>query len=110
MEVKFVEIRTSIDNEDEARKIAERLLSKHVVASCHVSSADTYYYWDSKYVQDHEWEVRALTATTHIEIVRNTMFAEHYYDCSEFIVTPIIYTTPQFGKWIMDSIIPLTKK
>lgn len=107
MTVDFVEIRTSIDSKEEARKIAQRLLTKHVCASVHIREASTHYYWEGKYVDDLEWEISILTKYSHINLVRNTINAEHYYVCSEFIVIPIVHTTKEFGQWIDDSITDL---
>lgn len=103
MNYEFVTIRTAIDNIDSADRISKKLVSKHLAASVHLSKCKTYYRWEGQYCDGVEYELSILTRSALIPNIEDTLYLEHEYDCSEFIVQPIVRTTKAFADWINAS-------
>lgn len=95
-------------SKEEARKIAEALVSERLAACVNVvTGVESCYRWEGAVNWDPEILLVIKTTAENIGKVRDRVLAEHSYDLPEFIAFQIDDGSPEYLEWIRDSIGPL---
>jgi periplasmic divalent cation tolerance protein len=97
----FIIVQTSIDSRDDAQKIADAVVSKHLAACCWVSGPITStYWWKGNMEKAEEWVCQIKTRKELYTDVEQAIKAAHTYEEPEIIATPIIAGSQGYLAWI----------
>jgi periplasmic divalent cation tolerance protein len=98
-------ILSSVGSGDEARKIARGLLERRVAACVNiVSRVHSLYWWEGKLESSEEHLLLIKTVKRHEGAVRQTICELHSYQLPECIAIDIVSGSPEYLKWIEDSV------
>lgn len=106
MTTDYVLVTTTTDSAEEARTLADTLVSARLAACAHIEETDSVYWWDGEVRHDHEWRVEFKTTTARLEALKAELLARHSYELPQLIVTPIIDGFPDYLAWIADETSP----
>lgn len=101
---KYCVIEIAYDNKDEVDKTKNELLSKRLVASCHVLESESSYIWRGERKNKKEYLLELLTMTTKIEEIKEVVKSIHSYECFEFATFPITSINESYLDWIEKEI------
>jgi len=89
----------------EARKIADALLSKRLVACVNIiKGVDSFFTWKRKKERAREILLIAKTEFSKFGEVEKLVKRNHFYETPEIIAIPIVAGSKQYLKWIEDSV------
>lgn len=92
-------VRTSIDNKDAARLMAQALITTRSAVSVHITEVESIHYWDNRMDNMTEYEVNALCE----DLIKTKEIIEQYhtYELPEFIYYEI-KSSKEIEKWCKD--------
>ena len=101
---KFVTIFSTAPKEEEAKKIANDLVSKKVVACVNIiPGLRSIYRWKGKICDEREVMMVMKTKDSLVEDVKKELKSLHSYECPELIVLPISDGLPDYLSWIEEN-------
>lgn len=96
---------TSVGSVDEAQKIARGLLERRIAACVNiVPGVHSLYWWEGKLEASEELLLLIKTIKSHEDAVRQTIGELHSYQLPECIGIEIGSGSPEYLKWIEDSV------
>jgi periplasmic divalent cation tolerance protein len=96
---------TSVGSGEEARKIARGLLERRLAACVNiVPGVHSLYWWQGELESSEESLLVIKTVKRHEEAVRQTIRELHSYQLPECIAFEIASGSPEYLKWIEDSV------
>lgn len=96
---------TTAGSNDEARKIAESLVTQQLAACVSVvSQVNSIYRWEGKVQEADEWLLLIKTTEAAVDRVRHTIREMHSYNLPECMVLPIEAGCNQYLGWIGESV------
>ena len=97
----FIQITTTIDTEELAMQIAEKLVEKKIAACVQVSGPITSIYeWKGKIENAKEWYCVIKTRKNLYQKVEEAIKAIHPYEVPEIIALPILEGNKDYLDWI----------
>jgi periplasmic divalent cation tolerance protein len=84
----------------EARRIAQTLLERRLIAASHISEQEVGYWWEGQQNHTIEWEMSCITKADNFSAIKAVIEELHSYELPMIITVPIIETTDQFASWI----------
>ena len=102
---KFIVILSTSSSMEEATKIAEKLVSDHLVACVNiVPSVQSIYWWNNAVQRDQEILMIIKTEASKFEPVQEAILSLHSYEVPEIIALPLEHGSNQYLQWIEDSL------
>lgn len=94
-------------DEEEARKIANHLLDRHLIACANIFPIKSLYWWKGKIVDDEEVALIMKTQTRNSKEIISQVKELHSYEvpCIEFL--PFDDGNPEYLEWIRKETTPL---
>jgi len=100
---------TTAGSEEEARRIANRLVGGGMAACVNiVPQIASIYRWQGKVEEAREWLLIVKTTATAFERVRTAILELHSYELPECICLTIEDGSPGYLQWIVESVSPGT--
>jgi periplasmic divalent cation tolerance protein len=97
----YLQVTTTTDSEEEARRLAELAVASRLAACGQVLSPITsVYWWQGKVENAQEWMVLLKTTGNRLEELVERLRAEHSYDTPEIAAVPIVSGNPAYLDWI----------
>jgi periplasmic divalent cation tolerance protein len=92
-------------SEEEARKLARHLV-EHQLAACVniVPQIESIYRWQGKVESSQEWLLLIKTTAERCSAVRDAIRELHSYELPECVVLTIEDGSPDYLKWLADSV------
>ena len=97
---KYCVVEVAFDNKEEVDKTKSELLSKRLVASCHVLETENTYHWRGERKNKKEYLLDVITMTAKVEEIRDVVKSIHSYECFEFASYPITSINESYLDWI----------
>lgn len=95
---------STASTEEEATKIANALVSKHLAACVNiVPKIRSIYFWKEKVCDEPEVLMMIKALQTNVEAIKTELKSLHSYECPELIAVPISDGLPEYLKWIDES-------
>jgi|SRR6516164_5699028 periplasmic divalent cation tolerance protein len=92
-------------SEDEARKIAHHLVEQRLAACVNiVPQIESIYRWQGNVESSREWLLVIKTSADKFARVRDAIRELHSYDIPECIALAVEDGSPDYLKWIIDSV------
>jgi periplasmic divalent cation tolerance protein len=99
----FVQVLTTVGNQDEARRIADALIERRLAACVHiVGPVESFYRWQGKIETAAEWQCWIKTRREQYEAVEGAIRELHSYKLPEILVLPVITGSAAYLKWLAD--------
>jgi periplasmic divalent cation tolerance protein len=89
----------------EAEAIAAALVEERLAACCSIlSNVHSFYRWENALQNDEERLLLCKTVAGRFEELKNRVLELHSYDVPEIIMTPIAGGSPEYLKWLGESV------
>ncbi len=102
MAFNFVEIKTTFKSEEQARKMADFLLDRKLIACGQIFKIESYYNWQGKRFAEEEYMLMMKSREVLIKKLEKAIKENHSYEVPEFVVTRI-KTSKEYSKWIKEN-------
>ena len=97
----FIQITTTIDTQENAKKIADTLVEKRLAACVQISGPITStYWWQGQIEMAQEWVCTAKTRQDLYAAVEQAILEMHSYAEPEILATPILAGSQGYLNWI----------
>jgi periplasmic divalent cation tolerance protein len=100
MSTSYSIVLTTINNPEEAAKIAQALLSSKLAACVQIHQIKSYYTWQGKINIDDEQQLIIKCKTQDFEKIQLCIQENHSYEIPEIIQIPISDGLPAYLQWI----------
>jgi periplasmic divalent cation tolerance protein len=98
---------TTAGSEEEARKIAHHLVENHLAACVNIlPQISSVYWWQGNVEEAAEWLLIIKTTAAAFDKLRQTIAELHSYDLPECVALAIEDGSPEYLKWIGESVSP----
>jgi periplasmic divalent cation tolerance protein len=96
---------TTVGSEDEARKIAQHLVETQLAACVNIiPHVESIYRWQGKLESSREWLLLIKTSSERFPAARDAIRAMHSYELPECIAVNIEDGSPDYLKWLAESL------
>jgi periplasmic divalent cation tolerance protein len=85
-----------------AKKIANVLLEKRLIACANLYDIDSMYWWEGNILDEPEVVMIAKTTSDKFEKVKNEIEVVHPYSVPCVIQMPVINSNESYKKWILE--------
>jgi periplasmic divalent cation tolerance protein len=97
----YIQVCTTLPSEEAARRLAQELVERRLVACVQWSGPITsIYQWQGKIEESQEWLCTAKTRTDSFDGLVAAISAMHPYDVPEIIATPVVAIAEPYARWI----------
>ena len=97
----FIQVSTTTDTQEGARKIADMLVTKRLAACVQISGPITsIYWWQGQIEVAQEWACTAKTRQDLYDAVEQAIRGVHSYEEPEILSTPILAGSQGYLNWI----------
>lgn len=100
----YIQVLTTVDDENKANAIAKELLEKRAAACVQVLGPITSsYWWKDRIEQAKEWICLAKCKTEDYEKIQAVIKSVHPYEVPEILAVPVSLGNPDYLKWIREA-------
>jgi periplasmic divalent cation tolerance protein len=97
----YLEVKTTTDSKDEARMLAEAIVTERLAACVQVlGPIQSTYWWNGSIEKTAEWLIIMKATSETFEALERFIREKHSYDIPEIIATPIAAGSPEYLEWI----------
>ena len=101
----YIQIVTTVENEDDARKIAELLVERRLAACVQiVGPVTSYFRWDGKIDTAREYQVIIKSRNDLFSELESVLTDAHPYDVPEILATPILAGGEGYLNWLSEEL------
>ncbi|KPJ63079.1 MAG: hypothetical protein AMS15_01870 [Planctomycetes bacterium DG_23] len=101
MKSEFIQVITTIDSEEGARKIAQALVEKRLAGCVQIiGPIRSIYWWKKKIETAQEWLCLIKTRSHLFEKIEKTIRKIHPYETPEILATPITQASQDYLNWL----------
>ena len=105
MDSRYIVVFITVDSQENAQKIANKLLTERKAACVNIiSKVESHYWWQGKLESSPEVLLVMKTTTTRLTALEDLVVAQHPYDTPEFIVLPINRGNKRYLTWLENSV------
>ncbi len=102
----FIQVTTTTETAEDARRIAEVLVESRLAACVQVSGPiSSTYRWQGKIETASEWRCVVKTRRDLYDRVEGAIRDAHPYDVPEVLATPIIAGSAAYLRWLDDEVL-----
>ncbi len=92
---------TTVSSDEDAKKLARKLLQKRLVACTQITSGVTsLYWWQGSIVEDNEWLLSMKTLQCKYDVLVEEILRIHPYDTPEIIALQVSDVSSDYKKWM----------
>lgn len=101
----YVQVITTTASKEEAERIAQALLEKHLAACVQIVGPITsFYWWQRKIESSEEWLCVAKTESKLFAQIEETIKALHSYEVPEILAVPIVAGSESYLQWLSEQV------
>lgn len=101
--MKCIEVKTTFEVQEEARKMAELLLGKKLVACAQILEIESHYVWKSERFIEHEYMLLMKTRKSLFKVLQKTIQENHSYEVAGIVANPICNLSKEYASWIEEN-------
>ncbi len=99
----FLQMVTTTERQEDARRIADRLVEKRLAACVQiVGPVTSVYRWQGKVESAQEWQCLIKTRQDLVDDVERAIREVHPYELPEIIAVPIVAGSRQYMTWLEE--------
>jgi periplasmic divalent cation tolerance protein len=96
---------TTCDSDEQARSLAEILVSQKLVACVNIlPQIQSVYIWNDEIQQDEEWLLVMKTHRRRYTELEQTLLACHPYEVPEIIALPVVAGSKDYLDWLTNTV------
>jgi periplasmic divalent cation tolerance protein len=95
-----IAVLTTVDSEDEARKIADALVERKLAACVQVSRIDSVYTWEGETQNEAEFRLMIKTAAARYAAVEAAIVALHPYELPAIYALDLPQVYAPYAEWV----------
>lgn len=99
----FATVQTTVQDESQARRLAEAILDAGLGACVQVTAIRSFYRWQGQTHDDPEQLVTVKTTAAAVPGLKTLLEGEHPYEEPELIVQPIIDGADGYLDWVREN-------
>jgi len=100
----FILILTTCPNEEFAKNLAQRLVSKKLAACVNIlSDVKSFYFWEHKMASEEEVVLLIKTIEENYGEVEDEIILDHPYQVPEVIAIPILKGSGKYLNWVKEN-------
>ena len=103
--MEYIIITTTFSDENEAKQMAQNLLSKRLIACGQIGHIESIYMWKDKNFDTKEYILTMKTKFNLFNEVEKHIKENHSYEVAEIVATPIANISSEYASWIDASVI-----
>ena len=88
--VKYIEVITTFESDEEARKLANEIVQQKLGACCSISQIESIYRWKNKIETVQEFQLIIKTVESNYVELENFILNNHSYETTQIISVPIL--------------------
>ncbi|MFH0848896.1 MAG: divalent-cation tolerance protein CutA [archaeon] len=97
----YIQVISTVDNEDTAKRIAGRLLEERAVACVQILGPVTsFFWWKGEIQESREWVCLAKGKKEDYDKIEATIKSTHPYDIPEILAIPVLSGNTAYLSWI----------
>jgi len=101
----YIEVHTTLETQEDARKIARRLVEKRLVACAQVlGPISSTYWWKGEIQEEQEWLCTMKSKRALYPRIENEIRAIHPYEEPEILATPVVEGSKSYLDWVDDQV------
>jgi periplasmic divalent cation tolerance protein len=101
---RFIQVLTTVDNIETARKIADLLVERRLAACVQIAGpVQSVYRWEGKVERAEEWQLIVKTRSAFYKKIEKAIREAHPYLVPEIIAFPVSNGGADYLKWINAS-------
>jgi len=99
----YMVVLTTCSSEDEAKRIAKKLVEEHLIACANViANVFSIYKWQGQLCEEGEVLIIMKSRREHLNKIQNRIKVLHSYDVPEIIALPIIGGSQAYLDWVFQ--------
>lgn len=98
--VKYIEVITTFESDEEARKLANEIVQKKLGACCSISQIESIYRWKNKIETVQEFQLIIKTVESNYVELENIIISNHPYETPQIISIPILCGSRDYLNWL----------
>src|SRR5215203_3100838 len=91
---------TTVGNRDDARRLAQALVERRLVACAQISAIESLYHWDGALQDDSEFRLLLKTVDTQYDAVERAIRELHPYELPAIYALPIDRIHAPYAAWV----------
>lgn len=97
----FIQVFTTVDSEEQAGEIAQKLLEKRLVACVQVMGpVRSRYWWEGQLEEAQEWLCLIKAKAASYDRIESLIKELHPYEVPEILAVPITAGNPHYLEWL----------
>lgn len=103
---KLLLITTTVEQKEDAERIANLLLAQRLIACAQISAPVTSIYrWKGETAKATEWILSMKTIERHYSQIEKTLLREHPYEIPEIVAQEIPLVSETYGSWLLQEVV-----
>lgn len=99
---KFIEVITTYETADEARKIARMIIGQRLGGCCSIVEVESIVRWDGRIDSSHEFQLTIKTAEKLYSKLESVILENHPYEVPQIISLPILSGSDGYLGWLTE--------
>lgn len=99
----LIVIYTAVANIEDARKIAQSLVTQKLVACAQISNIESIYTWDDAVQQEAEFSLSLKTTAANYARVEAAIRQMHPYQLPEIYAVPVTQAFEPYAQWVAEN-------
>ncbi|PIE59673.1 MAG: cytochrome C biogenesis protein CcdA [Desulfobulbus propionicus] len=96
----YIQVQTTLADEESARRIASEIVSRRLAACVQVTVCHSIYHWQGKIEHDDEFLCVMKTRTDFFPELCRAIEELHPYEVAEIIALPLVNGSERYLRWI----------
>ncbi|MFO1293161.1 MAG: divalent cation tolerance protein CutA [Rubrivivax sp.] len=101
--MKLLELRTTVGNEDDARRLADAAVGERLAACVHRRPVASVYRWAGQVQHDSEIELAFVTTAAAAPALRALILARHPYELPALYAIELAEASAPYREWVAQS-------
>ena len=99
----FIQVSTSVDSEEQAKKIGRKLLNERVASCVQIlGPIQSNYWWKERIERAREWICLIKARTDDYHRIETIIKKLHPYEIPEILAFPVLYGDNDYLRWIRN--------
>ncbi len=101
----FIQVVTTVENRDDAQRIARAVVEKRLAACAQVVGPVTStYWWKGRIEEAEEWQCFLKTREDRFDALEQAIREIHPYEVPEIISMPLVQVSPAYREWLRQEL------
>ncbi|MBE9172575.1 divalent-cation tolerance protein CutA [Cyanobium sp. LEGE 06143] len=105
-EQQLLTVHTTVANQDDAWRLARRVVTRRLAACAQLQPIDSLYLWKGELVEEPEIRISFKTTRGQQRALMEQIREAHLYEVPEISTTPLQDVEPAYRRWLIEQVQP----